>query len=80
MEELLIRYPSLSQVDLTIRKPWAPVGLPLESVGVSISRNAIWLSSPWDPTWETAGGTWMEQYGRCGKGETAGCCRCRITW
>lgn len=38
VEELLIRYPSLSKVDLTIRKPWAPVGLPLESVGVSISR------------------------------------------
>ena len=38
VEELLIRYPSLSQVDLTIRKPWAPVGLPLESVGVAISR------------------------------------------
>lgn len=38
VEELLRKYSSVSQIDLTIRKPWAPVGLPLESVGVSISR------------------------------------------
>lgn len=37
-EEILRTYDAVSQIDLTIRKPWAPVGLPLEAVGVCISR------------------------------------------
>lgn len=37
-EELLLRYPLLIRVDLEIEKPWAPVGLPLSSVSVEISR------------------------------------------
>lgn len=37
-EELLLRYPLLAGVDLELKKPWAPVGLPLETVSVEISR------------------------------------------
>ncbi len=35
---LLLRFPVLSAVDLTLGKPWAPIGLPLETVSVSIHR------------------------------------------
>ena len=35
---ILTAYPLVSQVDLTIKKPWAPVGLPLDTVSVEISR------------------------------------------
>lgn len=35
---LLIRYPLISEIDVEIKKPWAPVRLPLESVSVKISR------------------------------------------
>lgn len=37
--ELLLSYPLLQRVDLEIRKPWAPVGLPLDTVSVQISRS-----------------------------------------
>ncbi|NCC44654.1 MAG: 2-amino-4-hydroxy-6-hydroxymethyldihydropteridine diphosphokinase [Clostridia bacterium] len=37
-EALLLEYPLLGKVDLKIEKPWAPVGLPLETVSVEISR------------------------------------------
>lgn len=37
--ELLLTYPLLQTVDLEIEKPWAPVGLPLDTVSVSISRS-----------------------------------------
>lgn len=36
--ELLLKYDRLQQVDVEIKKPWAPIGLPLESVSVEISR------------------------------------------
>lgn len=36
--ELLCRYPLLKGVELELKKPWAPVGLPLEYVSVKISR------------------------------------------
>ena len=36
--ELLLRYPLLVGVELELKKPWAPVGLPLEYVSVKISR------------------------------------------
>lgn len=35
---LLMCYPALSQVDITLKKPWAPIGLPLESVAVTLTR------------------------------------------
>lgn len=37
-EELLLAFPLLEKVDLEIKKPWAPIGLPLETVSVKISR------------------------------------------
>lgn len=37
-EELLVRYPLVRKVDLEIKKPWAPIGLPLQWAGVGISR------------------------------------------
>lgn len=37
-EELLLRYPPLKGVTLELKKPWAPVGLPLEHVSVKITR------------------------------------------
>lgn len=36
--KLLINYSSLEEVTIEIRKPWAPIGLPLSSVGVRITR------------------------------------------
>lgn len=38
-EHLLKEVSHLQKVDLEIHKPWAPVGLPLETVGVNISRS-----------------------------------------
>jgi dihydroneopterin aldolase/2-amino-4-hydroxy-6-hydroxymethyldihydropteridine diphosphokinase len=38
VQELLLAFPLVQQVDLEIQKPWAPVGLPLDTVSVSISR------------------------------------------
>lgn len=35
---LLLHYPLLKGVTLELKKPWAPVGLPLETVSVKISR------------------------------------------
>lgn len=37
-EDLLLHVPRLEQVDLEVKKPWAPVGLPLETVSVEITR------------------------------------------
>ncbi len=38
-ERLLLTWPDvLNQVDLEIQKPWAPIGLPLETAAVRISR------------------------------------------
>lgn len=37
-EELLLRYSLLKGVTLELKKPWAPVGLPLETVSVKITR------------------------------------------
>lgn len=38
LQELLLKYPLLEGIDLELKKPWAPVGLPLEYVSVKISR------------------------------------------
>jgi dihydroneopterin aldolase/2-amino-4-hydroxy-6-hydroxymethyldihydropteridine diphosphokinase len=37
-EVILINYPIINSVELTLRKPWAPIGLPVDCAGVSINR------------------------------------------
>lgn len=37
-EHLLLETPRLQKIELEILKPWAPIGLPLESVSVKITR------------------------------------------
>lgn len=37
-EDILIEYPILTKVNITVKKPWAPVGLPIEEVAVTIER------------------------------------------
>lgn len=37
-EELLVKVPLLQKVQLEVKKPWAPVGVPLETVAVEIVR------------------------------------------
>ena len=37
-EYLLLQFPLLSQVTLELKKPWAPIGLSVESVSVKITR------------------------------------------
>lgn len=37
-EELLLRYDRLQNVDVKIEKPWAPIALPVQNVGVEITR------------------------------------------
>lgn len=37
-QALLLEYPLVEKVDLRVQKPWAPVGLPLDTVSVEISR------------------------------------------
>ncbi len=37
-EEMLLTIPHLQKVKLEIKKPWAPIGLPLETVSVEIER------------------------------------------
>jgi len=38
-EHLLLNTPRLEKVELEVLKPWAPIGLPLESVSVKIERS-----------------------------------------
>lgn len=37
-ESLLLRYPLLEKVDVKVEKPWAPILIPVENVGIEISR------------------------------------------
>lgn len=37
-QELLLAFPLMKKIDLEISKPWAPIGLPLDTVTVSVSR------------------------------------------
>ena len=37
-EHLLLTYPSIERITLEIKKPWAPIGLPLDTVSVKITR------------------------------------------
>lgn len=45
-EDILIEYPILNKIELTVKKPWAPVGLPIEEVAVTIERawHTVFLS------------------------------------
>lgn len=38
VQALLLEFPLIEKIDLEIQKPWAPIGLPLNTVSVSISR------------------------------------------
>ena len=44
--EILLKFPKLKAVDLEVVKPWAPIGLPVDSVSVSVcqSRNICIIS------------------------------------
>ena len=35
---LLIAYPTIEAVEITLKKPWAPIGLPLDSVAARLTR------------------------------------------
>ena len=37
-EELLLHTPGLEKIQLEVKKPWAPIGLPIETVSVEIER------------------------------------------
>ena len=45
-EALLLKYEMIEQLDLEIKKPWAPILLPIDTVSVSISRkwHTVYLS------------------------------------
>ena len=45
-DKLLMDYPIVKAVDVTVKKPWAPIGLPLECVSITISRrwHTVYLS------------------------------------
>lgn len=39
VQALLLEFPLIEKIDLEIQKPWAPIGLPLNTVSVDISRS-----------------------------------------
>ena len=45
-DKLLCDYEVVREVEVTIKKPWAPIGLPLECVSISVSRkwHRVYLS------------------------------------
>lgn len=45
-QDMLMEYAILQRVDLTVKKPWAPIQLPLDTVAVSITRqwHEVYLS------------------------------------
>lgn len=55
-EELLLKVDRLEQVDVELKKPWAPVGLPLETVSVEISRS-------WHTAWIALGSNMGDKKG-----------------
>lgn len=44
--ELLLKYPALKKAEVKLKKPWAPIGLPLDDVLVNLTRekNTVYLS------------------------------------
>lgn len=44
--EVLLNYPLINELKLEIKKPWAPVGIPLKDVSVEITRkwNEVYIS------------------------------------
>ena len=45
-DKLLTEYEIIKKVDVTVKKPWAPIGLPLECVSITIARewHTVYLS------------------------------------
>ena len=43
---ILIKHPVIRSISLTVKKPWAPIGLPVECVGITIKRrwHTVYLS------------------------------------
>lgn len=39
VDELFAAFPTLERVELTIKKPWAPIGLPLDYAGIAVDRS-----------------------------------------
>lgn len=39
VRELLLKYPQIKEIQAELKKPWAPIGLPLQYVSVEISRS-----------------------------------------
>ena len=50
---LLLTYPMVEKVHLELKKPWAPVKLPLKTVSVEIERGWHRHMWQWDPIWAT---------------------------
>ena len=61
VEDMLQKFDGLEKVTLEIQKPWAPVGLPLKTVSVRITRSwhTAYIAS--DLIWETADKSWTMQ-------------------
>ena len=58
-EELLLMYPdSLKSVELEIRKPWAPIGIPLQYVSVRLTRGWRILPGRWRPLESFGSAVW----------------------
>lgn len=41
VDELFAAFPTLERVELTIKKPWAPIGLPLDYAGIAVDRSRV---------------------------------------
>ena len=64
-EEMLVRIAGLQKVQIEIKKPWAPVGLPLKTVSVErLSVNGIRHILRSDRIWGIAEAFWKPRYRR----------------
>ncbi len=62
-EEMLVRIAGLQKVQIEIKKPWAPVGLPLKTVSVEIERESHRHILRSDRIWGIAEAFWKPRYG-----------------